>query len=175
MIQLPKLGKVEAKIHREFKGEILFATISKTLSGKCFVSFNVECEHDVITQNSSALGIDLGIKDLLITSDGEKFDNNKLTYKHEQKLAKSIHDCGWRELTRQLQYKAEWNNKVYHKINRYFPSSQLCNYCGYKNEDTKNLGVRFWTCPECNTEHDRDNNAAINILNEGIRELKIAI
>ena len=86
-------------------------------------------------------------------------------------LAKSIHDCGWGELTRQLKYKIDWNNKIYYEINRYFPSSQLCNKCSYRNTDTKNLGVRFWICPECNTEHDRDKNAAINILNQGLRDL----
>ena len=88
-------------------------------------------------------------------------------------LAKAIHDMGWYELTRQLTYKAEWNSKVYHKVNRYYPSSQLCNVCGYKNEDTKNLSVRFWICPKCNTEHDRDKNASINILNQGLKEIGI--
>ena len=87
------------------------------------------------------------------------------------KLAKSISDCGWYELTRQLQYKALWNNRVYLKINTYYPSSQLCNVCGYRNKDTKNLGVREWTCPICGTKHDRDINASINILNEGLRML----
>ena len=86
-------------------------------------------------------------------------------------LAKSIHDCGWYELTRQLSYKAEWNDKIYHKVSRYYPSSQLCNVCGYKNEDTKNLSVRYWECPQCHTEHDRDKNASINILHQGLKEI----
>lgn len=239
-VQLPKLKWIKCKLHREFKGRILFATISKTPSGKYYVSFNVECEHKELQQNNNALGMDLGIKDLLITSDGEIFDNKKITYKYEKKLAKlqrqlakmqrhsnnykkqtrkiaklhekiasirlnnlhqtssqitrenqfifsedlnikgmvknhnlakAIHDMGWYELTRQLTYKAEWNNKIYHKVNRYYPSSQLCNICGYKNEDTKNLNVRFWTCPQCNTEHDRDKNASINILNQGLKDI----
>lgn len=88
-------------------------------------------------------------------------------------LSKSIHDCGWGELTRQLTYKAEWNDRIYHKVNRYFPSSQLCSNCGYKNKGTKDLGVRFWTCPECNAEHDRDINAAVNILKQGLSELQL--
>jgi putative transposase len=239
-VQLPKLKWIKCKVHREFDGKILFATISKTPSGKYFVSFNVEVEHNILPRSENIIGIDLGIKDLLKTSDGEVIDNKKITYKYEQKLAKlqrklskkqkgsknrnkqrikvarlhekitnirknnlhqiskqitdenkvvicedlnvkgmvqnhnlskSIHDCGWGELTRQLKYKAEWNNKIYHEVNRYFPSSQLCNKCGYKNTDTKNLGVRFWICPECNTEHDRDENAAINILNQGLKDL----
>lgn len=243
-VQLPKLKWIKAKLHREFKGKILFATISKVPSGKYYVSFNVEADHEELPQNNNAIGMDLGIKDLLITSDGEVFDNLKLTYKYEDKLAKlqrqqakmvsgsnnfkkqskkiaklhekitnirkdnlhkishqivsenkwifsenlnikgmvknhnlakSISDCGWYELTRQLTYKSEWNDRIYHKVNRFFPSSQLCNVCGYKNEDTKNLGVRFWKCPKCNTTHDRDKNAGINILNQGLKDLGIEI
>lgn len=241
-IQLPKLKWIKAKLHREFQGRILFATISKTPSGKYFVSFNIECEHQKLKQNNNKIAMDLGIKDLLITSNGTKIDNKKLTYKYEQKLAKlqrqiakkkiggnnwrkqrikiarlhekitntrkdnlqkishkivkenqlifsenlnikgmvknhnlakSIHDCGWYELTRQLTYKSEWNNRMYHKVDRYYPSSQLCNICGYKNEDTKNLNIRFWECPQCHTKQDRDDNAAQNILNQGLKELKL--
>ena len=239
-VQLPKLKWIECKLHREFKGKILSATINKVPSGKYFVSFNVEVEHVISSKNEYTVGIDLGIKDLLITSDGEVINNEKITYKYEKRLAKlqrklakknngsknrnkqrikvarlhekitnirknnlhqiskqiinenkvvicedldikgmvknknlskSIHDCGWGELTRQLKYKTNWNNKIYYEVNRYFPSSQLCNKCGYKNTDTKNLNIRFWICPECNTEHDRDENAAINILNQGLKDL----
>ena len=242
-VQLPKLKWVKCKLHRKFTGKILFVTISKTPSNKYFISFNVECEYDIIpVQNNNAVGIDLGIKDLLITSDGEVINNEKLTYKYEKKLAKlqrqfakkkkgsnnwnkqrikiarlhekitnirkdnlhkishtlvkenqfifsedlnikgmvknhnlakSIHDCSWYELTRQISYKSEWNGRIYKKVNRYFPSSQLCNICNYKNTDTKNLNVRFWTCPQCGTLHDRDKNASINILNEGLRMLDL--
>ena len=241
-VQLPKLKWVKCKLHRKFTGKILFVTISKTPSNKYFVSFNVECEHEILPKNNNAVGIDLGIKDLLITSDGEVINNEKLTYKYEKKLAKlqrqfakkkkgsnnwnkqrikiarlhekitnirkdnlhkishtlvkenqfifsedlnikgmvknhnlakSIHDCSWYELTRQISYKSEWNGRIYKKVNRYFPSSQLCNICNYKNTDTKNLSVRFWTCPQCGTLHDRDKNASINILNEGIRMLDL--
>lgn len=87
-------------------------------------------------------------------------------------LAKAILDCGWYELTRQLNYKADWNNRQYIKIGRFVPSSQTCSICGYINTDTKNLSVRQWICPQCGTRHDRDINAAINILNEGLRMLK---
>lgn len=240
-IKLPKLKWVKAKTHREFKGQIKFATISQTPSGKYFVSILVETEHVPMDSTGSVIGIDLGIKDLLITSNGEKYDNIRTTKKYEKKLAKeqrklshkvkgsnnwnkqrikvarihekihntrvdnlhkishklvqenqlivsenlsvsnmvknhnlakAILDCGWYELTRQISYKSEWNNRQYIKIGRFTKSSQPCNVCGYINTDTKDLSVREWVCPVCGTKHDRDINAAINILNEGLRLLK---
>ena len=91
------------------------------------------------------------------------------------KLAKAISDCGWYELTRQIGYKSDWNNRRYVKIGRFIKSSQPCNVCGYINTKTKDLSVRQWICPECGTVHDRDVNAAINILNEGLRLLSEAV
>lgn len=242
-IKLPKLKWVKAKIHREFEGKIKSATISQNPSGKYFVSILVEMDCIPAKSTGAMVGIDLGIKDLLITSDGEKFDNIHTTKKYEDKLAKeqrkfahkekgsknwskqrikvarihekirntridylhkvshklinenqvivsedlavsnmvknhhlakAITDCGWYELTRQLEYKAEWNNRQYIKIGRFTKTSQPCNVCGYVNTDTKDLSVRKWICPQCGTVHDRDVNAAINILNEGLRLLEVA-
>ena len=86
-------------------------------------------------------------------------------------LAKSISDASWYELTRQLEYKSKWNGRNYIKIDTFYASSQLCFICGYKNNSVKNLKVRDWICPFCNTKHDRDINAAKNILAEGLRQL----
>lgn len=87
------------------------------------------------------------------------------------KLAKSIQDVSLSEFIRQLEYKAKWYGKIISKIDTFYPSSQTCSNCGYRNPDIKNLDIREYDCPECGIHHDRDINAATNILNEGLRIL----
>ena len=86
------------------------------------------------------------------------------------KLAKHIADASWGEFVRQLKYKAEWAGRTISEIDRFFPSSKRCSCCGFVHESMP-LNIRNWPCPECNTYHDRDINAAMNIKTVGLAGL----
>ena len=87
------------------------------------------------------------------------------------KLAKSIADASWGELVRQLEYKSNWYGRTFYQIDRFFPSSKTCNKCQFVLSSL-DLSVRNWTCPKCSTVLDRDLNAAKNILDKGLKDLK---
>lgn len=99
---------------------------------------------------------DLNVSDMIKQAKG--------TNKEKASMRKNISDVSWYEFTRELKYKAEWYGREIKQVDRYYASSQICHICGYKNSITKDLSVRKWICPVCNTTHDRDVNAAINIL-----------
>lgn len=238
---IPKLKEgIKCRVHREVKGKIGKVTISKTPSGKYFVSVHTEEEYATpLVKTNKSVGLDLGLTDFLATSEGERFANNHYTKKYERRLAtaqrhlsrkkkgsrgfenqrlkvarlhekisnsradylhkcsislvkrydiiciedlnvqgmvknhhlaKSISDASWGTFLNMLTYKAEWNDKKIVKIDRFYPSSQTCNVCGSVNKDVKDLSIREWECPSCHSHHNRDVNAAINILRVGLKQ-----
>ena len=239
-ISIPKCPRIRIKKHRDFIGTIKSITVSMTTDNKYYISLLVESEIKPLKESNRTIGLDLGLKDLIVDSNGKKYKNhkyltrsqNKLAkeqrklskmvkgshnrnkqrikvarlYKHIQnqrndylhklsrqiidenqiialedlkvkdmmndsKLARNISDVSWSRLVSMLIYKANWYGRTIVKVPKDYPSSQLCHACGYKNSITKDLAIRKWICPKCGTVHDRDINAAKNILSKGIEIL----
>lgn len=157
-----KLAKLQRELSRKTigssnweKARLKVAKLQKHISNQRTdflhkLTTNIIKEYDVIA-----------IEDLDVTS--MKKTDNKTRNKH-------ISDVSWSEFRRQLTYKSQWYGRKLSVVDRYYPSSQICHVCGYRN-GKKSEDIRKWTCPHCNSELDRDVNAAINILNEGLRLL----
>ena len=248
-VKLPKIGHIKAKFPSKINGLIKSATISRKPSGKYFVSLLVETVVEELPKTNSNIGIDLGLTDFIVLSDGtkvanpkflsklqdklareqkvlakrrevaksnqrklsecrnyqkqkvkvakvyEKITNKRTDFLHKlsfniiknhdviaiedlnvkgmvknHKLAKAISDSSWSTFTTMLAYKAEWYGKTLVKIDRWFPSSKTCSGCGHLLKKAElPLSVRSWGCPNCKISNDRDINASINILNEGMK------
>ena len=248
-VKLPKIGHIKAKFPDKINGLIKSATISRTPSGKYYVSLLVKTIATSLPKTHSNIGIDLGLTDFIVLSDGSKVANpkflSKLQHKlareqkilakrravakvanrklsdsrnyqkqkfkvakvYEQitnsrtdflhklsfnliknhdviaiedlnvkgmvknhKLAKAISDSSWSTFTTMLAYKAEWYGKTLVKIDRWYPSSKTCSGCNHLLTKAElPLSLRSWDCPSCLQTNDRDINASINILNEGLK------
>ncbi len=238
IIILPNLYEVKIRGYRNLKaipGKIKSAVISKD-ADKYFVSVLLEEQFTKpIVNINNVIGLDLGIKDFITTSDGEKIKNEiKINAKRLKGLQKGLSRCVYgsknynktklkiqrlnlkirnarkhmihtvtnnilnnydliaveslditkmyqvhnvakylnqvpiREFLRVLKYKADWQGKKIVEIDKYYPSSQICNRCDYKEPKVKNLDIRTWTCEKCGSIHDRDINASINVMYEGL-------
>ena len=240
-IRIEKIGKIPIRLDRIIPEDVNYrsVTISKTPSGKYYASILVKINIEPKRLTGKMVGIDLGLKDLFIFSNGEKVDNPKHFRENQAKLkraqqhlsrkkkgsarrdrqrikvarihekimnkrkdllhktsnqlvtnydvicvedlnvsgmvknhclAKAITDASWSSFMIMLEYKCNWYGKTLVKIDRFYPSSKTCGHCGYKLKEI-DLDTREWQCPECGTHHDRDINAAINILNKGFTDL----
>ena len=239
-ISIPKCPRIRIKKHRDFIGTIKSITVSMTTDNKYYISLLVESEIKPLKESNRTIGLDLGLKDLIVDSNGKKYKNHKYLTKSQNKLAKeqrklskmvkgshnrnkqrikvarlhkhiqnqrndylhklsksivdenqviciedlkvkdmernnkfarNISDVSWSRLVSMLIYKANWYGRTIVKVPKDYPSSQLCHACGYKNSITKDLAIRKWICPKCGSIHDRDINAARNILSKGIEIL----
>ena len=242
-IKLPKLGLVNIRGYRNRKvinGSIINATIIRETTDKYYVSVIVN-EDEIIKEKinpKSIVGIDLGIKDLIVTSNGEKYENPKEIIKYEKRikrlqrklsrqiknsnnyektkvklsvlytklknsrkhniinivnklvkendiivseklnvkemstnhnLAKNKIDASFNKICEYLKWKTKEYGKYYYQIDTYYPSSKTCSHCDNKTDKTNDLGVRMWICDKCGSLNDRDINASINIMFEGIK------
>lgn len=248
-LKLPKLGKVKTKrFDMPEICKIFNITVEKTNTNKYYASICIETDVQPLPKTGNQVGFDLGLIDLLIGSDGTKFERPKFDYIHKDELAKeqrklskmrtkleranrnlnecrnyqkqkhrvaklyehasncakdfnhklsrklvkqydllafenlnvagmkknhylaySIADVRWSQLLNFIQYKCDWYGKEFKQVDRFYASSKICSCCGTYHKDIVNsLSVREWSCPDCGAHHDRDVNAARNILTRAL-------
>lgn len=232
VLGLSKVGKLKVRWSRPFSSQPTTVTISKTPTGRYYVSLVLDETPVTFAKTGKSIGVDLGINRLATLSNGERIPNLRFTRKYEKKLAKAqkslsrkvkgsgrwnrqrikvarvhetignarkdhldkvttdlvrrfdviavedlnvrgmvknhklakhLSDASFGRFVTMLEYKAAWRGKQVRKLDRFFPSSKRCSSCGYVAKSMP-LEVRNWTCPACKSEHDRDQNAAVNIL-----------
>lgn len=238
-VKLAKMSSMRMAEPLRFDGKIMSGTVSR-VADKWYVSIAVEIRRDLtLPKTGKFVGVDLGVKDIAITSDGYKFANPRWIHKSEKKLkrlnrelarrkrtskrrertrlrlarqhdrvanqrkdwlhkittylvrnndvialedlnvrgmvknhnlAKAITNVSFGEFNRQIEYKAQMYGKQIHRVDRFFPSSKTCSVCGCVQEKMS-LHVREWTCPDCGAHHDRDINAATNLLRQAMPEV----
>ena len=238
-IKLAKIQPMRMAEQLRFDGKIMSGTVSR-VADKWYISIAVEVKKDLtLPKNGKFVGVDLGVKDIAITSDGCKFANPRWIQKSEKKLkrlnrelarrqraskrrertrlrlarqhdrvanqrkdwlhkittylvrnydvisledlnvrgmtknhslAKAITNVSFGEFNRQIEYKAQMYGKQIYRVDRFFPSSKTCSVCGCIQEKMP-LNVREWTCPDCGTHHNRDINAAKNLLRQAMPEV----
>lgn len=238
-IKLAKMQQMKMAEELRFDGKIMSGTVS-CVAGKWYISIAVELQQDLtLPKTGKYVGVDLGVKDIAITSDGYKFANPRWIQKSEKKLkrlqrelarrkraskrrertrlrlarqhnritkqrkdwlhkittylvrnydvisledlnvrgmtknhslAKAITNVSFGEFNRQIEYKAQMYGKQIYRVDRFFPSSKTCSVCGCI-QDKMLLNVREWMCPDCGAHHDRDINAAQNLLRQAMSEV----
>lgn len=156
---LKKLAKLQRQLSRKQKGSnrwekqrVKVARLQQHVADQRR-DMQQKLSTELIRQNDTICIEDLDVKDMLTAP----------------RMAEWVSDAAWAEFRRMLAYKAEWYGRKIVAVEREFPSSQICSVCGYRNAGVKDLSVRKWTCPQCGAVHDRDVNAAKNILKEGLR------
>ncbi len=156
-----KLAKLQRQLARKKKGSknwnkqrIKIAKVNEKISNTR-KDFQHKLSSKIVCENQVIISEDLAVKNMIKNS----------------RLAKRISDVAWGEFCRQIEYKSMWYGRTYHKISRWFASSQTCSACGCVNKKVKLLSIREWVCDHCGTIHQRDENAAKNILQQGLKEL----
>jgi putative transposase len=150
--------------------------VTREPDGRWYVTFAVDASAPApLPGTGQAAGVDLGITSFAVTSDGERIaieDLNVSGMVGNRRLARAISDCGWGEFRRQLEYKCQRAGRRLIVIDRWYPSSKICSACGFVLAELP-LKVRAWRCPSCGARHDRDLNAAKNILAAGLAAARV--